>query len=159
MKSHNTPTLSGIAHYLSGYADGEGCFSVSFSHRPKLTVGWEVKPSFAVGQNADRAEVLALMQRYFKCGFIRAKGADKTVKYEVRSIEDLVTKVLVHFAKYPLRSSKQKDVKLLTQICVAMKTRQHLNANGLKRIINLAYQMNGSGKRKYTKDEILNRLR
>ena len=86
IERYNTPTLvRELANYLSGYSDGEGCFSVSFSKRPKLTIGWEVKPSFAVGQNFDRRQVLDLMMKYFGCGFMRRDYADKTLKYEVRS--------------------------------------------------------------------------
>ncbi len=159
MEIYNTPALDdGFAHYLSGYADGEGCFSVSFSVRPKLKVGWEVKPSFAVGQNADRAEVLLQMQRYFNCGFIRINRSDKTIKYEVRSLDDLVGKILPHFEQYPLRSSKQRDVILLSKICSLMQENQHLSKDGLRKIIHLAYQMNISGKRKFPESEILQAL-
>jgi len=62
------PTLTdskrNIAEYISGYIDGEGCFSVSFSRRSKLLVGWETKPSFSVSQNYDRAEVINLAQNF-----------------------------------------------------------------------------------------------
>ena len=85
LRHYNTPTLNReIGNYISGYTDGEGCFSVSFSKRPKLKMGWEVKPSFSVGQNYDRREVLDLMKEYFKCGFMRRDYSDKTLKYEVK---------------------------------------------------------------------------
>ena len=47
-----------LSAYISGYADGEGCFSVSIAPRASLAVGWEVRPSFSVSQNQDRAEVI-----------------------------------------------------------------------------------------------------
>ena len=43
-----------IPSYISGYFDGEGCFSVAFSPRATLRVGWEVRPSVSVSQNGDR---------------------------------------------------------------------------------------------------------
>src|SRR5437763_1348147 len=60
-----------LSAYISGYADGEGCFTVSISPRAKLLVGWEVRPSFSVSQNGDRAEVLHALQAYFVCGRFR----------------------------------------------------------------------------------------
>jgi hypothetical protein len=54
-----------VPSYISGYMDGEGCFSVSITPRPTLSVGWEVRPSVSVSQNADRSEVLLVIQRYF----------------------------------------------------------------------------------------------
>ena len=69
-----------LSAYVSGYADGEGCFTVSISPRAKLRAGWEVRPSFSVSQNGDRAEVLHAFQAYFGCGSIRPDRSDKTVK-------------------------------------------------------------------------------
>jgi len=110
MRNYNTPALKReLSQYLSGYVDGEGCFSVSFSNREKLKIGWEVKPSFCVGQNFDRREVLGLMQEFFGCGFMRRDYGDKTLKFEIRSLKSLVEKVIPHFTQFPLLSAKQKD--------------------------------------------------
>jgi hypothetical protein len=57
-----------LSAYISGYVDGEGCFTVSISPRAKLKAGWEVRPSLSVSQNGDRAEVLHAIQAYFGCG-------------------------------------------------------------------------------------------
>lgn len=148
-----------IHEYISGYVDGEGCFSVSFSKREKFLVGFETKPSFSVSQNEDRAQILFLMQNEFKCGFIRRDFSDKTLKYEVRSLEDLVNKIIPHFENYPLLSLKQKDFKFFKQICFMMQKDLHRNKKGLEKIIILAFKMNPSGKRKYTKEEIQKALR
>jgi hypothetical protein len=56
-----------LSAYVSGYVDGEGCFTVSISPRVKLLAGWEVRPSLSVSQNGDRAEVLQLIQSLFGC--------------------------------------------------------------------------------------------
>lgn len=148
-----------IYDYISGYVDGEGCFSVSFSRREKLLVGWETKPSFSVSQNEDRAQVLYLIQRTLGCGFIRRDYGDKTLKYEVRSLDDLVERVIPHFEKYPLLSEKQKDFESFRQICLLMKRELHTNKQGLQKIIPVAFTMNPSGKRKYTQAEMLAALR
>lgn len=141
--------------YISGFVGGEGCFSVSFSRRSKFLLGWETKPSFCVGQNYDRAEVLYLMWQEFGCGFMRRDYSDKTLKYEVRSLDDLVTKVVPHFEKYPLLSSKHKDFLLFRkEICLLMRRDEHRNVKGLQKILTLAFRMNGSGKRKYSQKEI-----
>jgi hypothetical protein len=157
MNSYNTPTLKrNVSEYISGFVDGEGCFSISFSIRPKLNVGWEVKPSFCVGQNYDRREVLDIMQSYFGCGNMRRDYHDKTLKYEVRSLEELITKILPHFEKFPLYSGKQKDFEKFAKICGLMKNFKHLKISGLKKILDIAYTMNSSGRRRYTKEQITN---
>ena len=147
-----------IAEYISGYVDGEGCFSVSFSRRKKLSIGWETKPSFAVGQNYDRAEVIELLKKYFNCGSIRRDYSDKTLKFEVRNITDLAEKIIPHFQKYPLLSSKRKDFELFVKICKMVQKRKHLKKEGLWKIVQIAYQMNKSGKRRYRQEEIQKEL-
>ena len=86
---------------------------------------------------------------------MRRDMKDKTLKYEVRSLNDLLTKVIPHFENYPLMSGKAKDFKLFKRICILMEKRKHITFGGLKEITRLAFQMNPSGMRKYTRDEIL----
>ncbi|MBI1869454.1 LAGLIDADG family homing endonuclease, partial [Candidatus Gottesmanbacteria bacterium] len=70
--------IDSIGHYLSGYADGEGSFCISFSPRPKLLTNLEVRPSFSVSQNGDRQEVLEIFKTFFACGTIRRNPSDRT---------------------------------------------------------------------------------
>ena len=157
---HNTPALMSrnVEEYISGYVDGEGCFSVSFSRRSKMLVGWETKPSFSVSQNQDRAQVLSLIQKKFGCGFIRRDFSDKTLKYEVRSLNDLIGKVTPHFDRFPLLSSKQKDFLKFKEVCLMMGKDKHKYTVGLKQIMKIAFTMNPGGKRKYTHINILESL-
>src|SRR5947207_14551655 len=91
-----------LSAYISGYADGEGCFTVSISPRRKLRAGWEVRPSFSVSQNGDRAEVLHAFQTYFGCGSIRPDRSDKTVKWETRRLNELAVRVIPQLFISPL---------------------------------------------------------
>jgi hypothetical protein len=137
-----------LSSYISGFVDGEGCFCVSFQPSRRHRFGWEVRPSFSVSQNADRAKLLYEMQRLWGCGFIRPDRSDKTLKFEVRMVSDLVEKVLPHFRTYPLLSEKQVDVEKFDRICQLVNDRRHLDLGGLEEIIRLAVSMNPSGKRK-----------
>lgn len=160
IKNHYTPTSlvedkRNLAEYITGYADGEGCFTVTFNKKPKALLKWEFRPSFSVSQNENRRQVLDLMQKYFECGYIRRDYSDKTVKFEVRDHSDLINKIIPHFEKFPFLSSKQHDFELFKAICIIVNRKAHLTKNGFVRILNLAYQMNGSGKRRRTKEEII----
>jgi hypothetical protein len=69
--SHLQETIStDFAWYLTGFVDGEGCFSVSFTKRGKLKTGIEVRPSFSIGQNRRSLPVLERAKDYFGCGAI-----------------------------------------------------------------------------------------
>ena len=145
--------------YISGFVDGEGCFCVSFQPSKRHRFGWEVRPSFSVSQNAERSELLYVIKESWGCGFIRPDRSDKTLKFEVRTIQDLVAKVLPHFEVHPLRSSKQNDVDRFAKICCIVSERRHLELDGFEMIVRLAMEMNPSGKRKYSAIEILSSLR
>ena len=144
-----------LASYISGYVDGEGCFTVSFSRRISMRGGWEVRPSFSVSQNGNRAEVLHVMMEYFSCGSLRPDRSDSTIKFEVRRIEDLVSKVIPHFDANPLLSSKKADYQAFSAACALVSARAHLTEPGLRRIVDLALGMNSSGKRKFTAADML----
>src|SRR3954468_22494005 len=111
MRSDAGPLVSRefLSAYISGYADGEGCFSVSIAPRATLAVGWEVRPSFSVSQNRERAEVLYALQGHFGCGSSQPDRSDKTLKWETRKLDELVELVIPHFIRYPLLSAKQLD--------------------------------------------------
>jgi hypothetical protein len=147
-----------LGSYISGYIDGEGCFTVSISPRPTLLVGWEVRPSLSVSQNGDRAEVLLPIQQRFGCGRIRPDRSDRTVKWETRSLTPIRAAVIPHFRRYPLLSGKQRDFELFADICERMARGEHHSPGGLLEIVRLAGEMNPSGKRGYPTDSVVQSL-
>jgi LAGLIDADG endonuclease len=66
---------------LTGFADGEGCFSISFSLRKKMNYGFEIRPSFSCSQKKDKDSlnktVLTEIQNLFQAGFIRFSRKDQ----------------------------------------------------------------------------------
>ena len=144
--------------YVSGYFDGEGCFTISISPRATLEVGWEVRPSASVSQNEDRSQVLHRIMDYFGCGTIRSDPSDLTVKWEVRSLRQLRERVLPHFEDWPLLSAKQTDVELFAAVCERMARRKHLQPEGLIEIVTIVRKMNPSGKRRFDPDVIIDQL-
>jgi hypothetical protein len=148
-----------LSAYISGYVDGEGCFTVSIAPRATLLVGWEVRPSFSVSQNGDRAEVLHLVQSHLGCGSIRPDRSDRTLKWETRRLEDLIGRVIPHFEAYPLLSGKRLDFEKFARTCRLMTAGSHRNHQGLIEIVELASEMNPGGRRRYQPEEILTKLR
>ena len=147
-----------LPSYISGYVDGEGCFTVSISPRPTLLVGWEVRPSLSVSQNGDRSEVLLAIQRYFGCGTLRPDRSDRTLKWEVRSLPLLAARIVPHFRQYPILSGKRKDFELFDDICQRMARGEHRSVTGLCEIVRLAQGMNPSGTRGYVPAKIIEAL-
>ncbi len=155
---HNTPVSStdprNLPYYFSGYTDGEGCFCISINKSNRHKFGWEIRPSFSISQNRNRSQVLEMLKTYFDCGSLRPDRSDNTIKYEIRSLSDLINRVIPHFEKYPILSLKRKDFDLFAKVCYLMLLGEHLTRSGFNSIIDLSYQMNESGKRKYKRSEI-----
>ena len=143
------------AWYVSGFTDGEGSFLVSFSPRGRIAIGIETRPSFTISQHQRSANVLSGIQEFFRCGTIRFNSSDETYKYEVRSLEDIASRIIPHFERYPLQTSKQSDFEIWKDICRRMMKKEHLDKAGLKNIIHVAYDMNNNGARRYKIEDLL----
>ena len=157
LSSYHTPISfesDSFANYLSGFTDGEGSFCVSINKSLKHKFNYEIRPSFSISQNKDRAQVLYYAKQFLNCGSIRESKSDNTLKYEVRSIKDLYNKVIPHFDKYPILSSKHQKFLIFKEICLLMINKDHLNLLGFKKIINLIDSMGQSNHRKYNPQKI-----
>ena len=144
--------------YVTGLVEGEGCFSVSFSFRRRLRIGIETRPSFSVSLSKRDLPLVKALRGYFRCGGIRFSRSDRTYKFEVRSVPDLVKKIIPHFEKYPLKGSKRGDFEKFSRICRMVHQNLHLSRKYLPEIIEMAYSMNPSGRRKHTKEDLLRAL-
>jgi hypothetical protein len=143
--------------FVTGLAEGEGCFCVSFATRPKMRVGLQALPSFSLSLNERDRDLLGALQAYFECGGIRESPSDRTFKYEVRSVPVLTEHVLPHFEAYPLLGAKRRSYEGLAQVCEMMWQGHHLRPEGMAEIVTLAYKMN-IGKRRHSASTLLRTL-
>ena len=86
--------LSESAHYLAGFADGEGSFNVSFRKRKDYAMPWKVSLCFNVSQR-DKV-ILALFKKHLKCGTLRGRK-DGVWYYEVNNINAIEENVIPFF--------------------------------------------------------------
>ena len=154
---------SKISAYISGFVDGEGCFSITIQKSSNVKLGIQVIPEFHVSQHQNRSEVLKVIKDELGCGYIKPNDyknqKDLTSVYVVRNITDLRDKVIPFFKKSPLISIKQKDFEKFSQVISLMKESRHLEKDGLISILKIAYSMNFSGKyRKQKLEDIISFL-
>ncbi len=141
--------------YVTGLTEGEGSFCVSFNLRKRLKVGIETRPSYSLTLSRRDLDLIKEVHKFFGCGGVRYSRSDLCYKYEVRNVADLVEKIIPHFERYPLQGAKRRDFELFKQVCHMVRANLHLSVRYLPEIIELAYQMNPSGRRKYTKEDLL----
>ena len=149
---------SGIAsYYITGFVDGEGCFSVTIQKSKNVRLGIQIIPEFHVSQHQNRIEVLEAIMQKFDCGYIKPNDSrnpkDLTSVYVVRNLKDLRGKVVPFFKKYPFISSKQRDFETFSRVVDLMNKKEHLKKKGLITILKLAFSMNAGGKYRKLKIE------
>ncbi len=137
-------------HYLSGFVDGEGSFNVSMRKRTDHVTRWQIILTFNVSQRD--MTVLLQLKRYLGCGRF-FKRADGVHYYLVQNPTAIKERVIPFFKRFPfLSASKKKNFSIFVQIAELMFDKQHLNEDGLLKIIQLRETLNeGKGrKRKYS---------
>jgi len=149
-----------LESYLSGFADGEGSFSVGLTRRPDVENGFQLVPEFRVSQNGERANVLELFQKTLDCGSIRhndrARSSDRTLVFVVRRRSQLQERVIPFFIRNPLLSSKRKTFEHFATIVDSMQRGMHLTPPGFERLVRIAFLMNDGGRyRRWTLEEVL----
>jgi LAGLIDADG endonuclease len=144
--------------YVTGLAEGEGCFCISFAIRPRLRVGLEARPSFSLSLNERDRALLGALQAFFECGWIRESRSDRTFKYEARSVADLVDRIVPHFEAYPLHGAKRRSFGGFAQACRMIGQGDHLRSEGMAEIVRIAYEMN-LGKRRHSVSTLLRTLK
>lgn len=136
--------------YVRGFVDGEGSFHAAINEDERMKTSWKIIPEFHVSQRLPSRRVLDGLTEFFGCGYVKANHArnprDATYVYVVRNRDDLLTKIIPFFKEHPLRTEKRSDFEMFAKAVQWVSEGKHHERFGLKRIIALAYRMNGSGR-------------
>lgn len=141
-----------IAHWICGFVDGEGCFSVSIIKNKTTKSGVQVFPEFVVTQGAKSLHALEEIKNFFECGNIFVNKRydnhhEDLYRYCVRSVAELSAKIIPFFAEHTLRIYKQNDFLIFRKIILSMTKKEHLTDSGREKIFKLAEKMNRKKKR------------
>lgn len=127
-------------HWVTGFIDAEGCFTLGIESHPDYKIGWSVYIRFQIKLHVKDREILENMQTYFGTGRIN-KDKNNAVAYVVTSIKD-INKILQHFYNYPLITQKKADYILFKQIVELIQRKEHLTIEGLKKILAIRASLN-----------------
>ncbi len=125
-------------HYVVGFVDGEGCFSVSIS-RKRYRVP-EIRLIFEIELREDDKLILTEIQKLLKCGsiyYLAYERYDKWrphVKFKVGAFKDIRDKIIPFFKKHPLQAKKRKQFELFCQVAEMIEHNEHKNLEGIQKI-------------------------
>ena len=153
-----------LNYFVAGFVDGEASFSVAMTRQkykssPKGWI-WILNPVFNVYQHENNKDILLLLKdKVFKTGRLHRKTSPYNVfTFSIENHKTLHEKIVPFFNKYQL-ATKAEDFKKFSTIIEMMYKKEHLNIEGFKRIVEIAFTMNAQGKnRKYSKEYIYETL-
>jgi hypothetical protein len=133
--------------WVVGFVDGEGCFSCSIYRCHKMTLKWQVRPSFDVVQGESSRDALEGLIDFFGCGRIyrnrrRDNHREDLLRFNVYRFQDLRTKIVPFFQENPLRTSKRENFEKFVRIIELMELRWHLSVPGIMEIAEIQQTMN-----------------
>ena len=123
--------------YVSGFIDGEGCFSVSIHSHPSIQnpKRWLIAPVFQAYQHRDNVLILEMLRDYFGCGRLTAKGPNSSVMtYSVYGV-DLERVIIPFFDRYPMLSRKHEDYLKFREVVKLMRQKLHRTDAGFRQIV------------------------
>lgn len=128
--------------FVSGFADAEGCFLVLIRKSPKNKLGWQIETNFTINLHARDLDLLKLVQTYF--GGVGRIGKERNgcCDFVIGSLDQIVTKVIPHFDKYPLKTNKYSDYIFFKEVVSMMQRGEHLTVEGLQKIVNIRASLN-----------------
>ena len=141
-----------IAYWISGFTDGEGCFSVSVIKNKTTRTGKQIFPEFVITQGEKSLSALKIIKKFFGCGNIFENKRydnhnENLYRYCIRSTTDLNSTIIPFFEKFSLKTNKQKDFEMFKKVIKKMLNKEHLTKKGWNEIVNLASKMNRKKKR------------
>jgi LAGLIDADG endonuclease len=139
--------------WITGFIDGEGCFSIHFVRQPErpgrkgYRTGYQVAHEFAVVQGAKSVECLHMLKRYFGVGQVylnqrHDNHKEHLYRFGVARRNDLIQTIIPFFQQYPLRTSKRSDFEKFVECVSLMQRNLHLTASGLLQIAEITQTMN-----------------
>jgi len=139
--------------WVTGFVDGEGCFSIGLTRQPDRVnrkgylTGFQVSHDFVVTQGAKSVHVLYELQEFFGVGRVNVNSRhdnhrEHLYRYSVCRRADLLNVVIPFFRRYPLRSAKQRDFESFARCVELMVDQQHTSIAGLIEIVEIMQTMN-----------------
>ena len=139
--------------WVTGFVDGEGCFSIGFVRQPCRTnrrgykSGYQVSHRFVVTQSVSSRSALEELQSFFGVGRVYVarrhdNHREHLGQYIVNRREDLLGTVVPFFECNPLRTAKQRDLEKFAHCMRLIGAHRHLSVDGLIEIASIAETMN-----------------
>lgn len=127
--------------YITGFVDGEGCFSILIVRNKKMKLGWSITLSFQIHLHSkDKNLLIRIKDNIGNIGGVY-DGKSESCLFLVSSLSDIVNVLIPFFDKYPLLSKKREDFELFKMVALIMNKKQHLTEDGFLKVLAIKAAM------------------
>lgn len=147
--SENIPSLNN--EFVRGIIDGS--FNVSFASSRR-----RVQANFTVTMELSSISVLYELVDYFKGAAVYSLPT-VAARYQIQNFQEILSLIYPLYNITGFNTTKQDHFLKTIQVCEIVVNEGYKSNDNLKKIVDLAYEMNNSGKRrKLTKEEYLKKF-
>ncbi len=140
---YSLPNLN--KNWIAGFTCGEGCFHISLIKNNLYEKNF-VQLWFVLNQHSRDSNVIKTIMEYLFCGKIQVRTDEEAVEFRVSKFEDIFTKIIPFFDKYPILGVKSLDYAYFKQVAFLMKNKLHLINEGIEQIRLIKLRMNTNRK-------------
>lgn len=131
--------------WISGFVDGEGCFTVNIYKRKDTVLGEGVKLVFKLTQDKRNKDLLESLVEVLGCGGVYSQSkasSSNVIDFLVTGLSNITDKVIPFFLAHPLQGVKRKELEDFIKVAELMKIKAHLTKDGLEQIHAIKSNMN-----------------
>jgi len=138
--------------WISGFASGDSSFSVSIENGTSK-LGKRVRLIYGTCLHAREKDLLIRISKYFNGLYLKSNEVNKeisvycdkkrnTALLQIKSTSDIINKVIPFFTEYPVLGIKLLDFYDFKKVAKLVKNKEHLNIDGLNKIMKIVNNMN-----------------
>lgn len=117
-------------NYVSGFTEGDGCFTVNISSTTK-----QISAYYVIELHKREVPLLSSIQKFFGgVGSINIALSRNTARFSISKKSDLISKVLPHFDAHKLEGNKLKNYLIFREIVLLLGSKAHLTQKGFDKI-------------------------
>jgi hypothetical protein len=133
--------------FISGLIEGEGCFCIPISKHKTNKTGFDPRLMFEVEMIIEDKPLLESLQESLGCGHLYILNYERYgwrphVKFAVKNYNDITTKIIPFFLKYPLQGKKKKDFEFFCKGALVFNNKRQKTEEGLSELRLIQSQMN-----------------
>jgi len=121
---------------MAGFCTGESNFFITVQ-KSKSKIGFTTSLRFSIAQHSRDLLLLESFAAFFNCGYVANYKNRLICEFIVTKIDHILEHIIPFFIKHPILGSKYLNSLDFNSAAEIIKNKEHLNSDGLERILQL----------------------